>query len=418
MLARPTPVEGGGNADAGERRWPGVDADVVVVGAGAVGSSVARSLAREGHEVVALEKETGPSLHQSGRNSGVVHAGYQYEPGSTKARFATEGARRLVAYCRERDIPLRQNGLLVVAQNETEVAYLEEAYDRSQQNGVETRMLEPEEITEVEPAATGVAGLNVPAYASFDARTYVHTLTGEAMANGAEFLYDTEVEAIEDTGRGVRVLTGKGTLEAGAAVNAAGLQADRVADDVAPEMRIVPFRGYYAEVVTSKRDMVEGHVYPAPDPELPFLGVHLSKRADGRLIVGPGAMVAFGREAYSFWEVDGRDLLDTLAWPGFYRLLSDPKIRSLIGDEVHKSLSLKAMAAEARRIVPGIEAEDIVHSYAGNRAQMVSKDGDLVMDLVVRERGNTVHVLNAVSPGLTCSLPFGEHVADRARALA
>ncbi|PSG96869.1 L-2-hydroxyglutarate oxidase [Thermoplasmatales archaeon SW_10_69_26] len=391
-----------------------MDADVAVVGAGAIGSSVARWLAKDGHEVVVLDKETGPALHQSGRNSGVVHAGYQYEPGSTKARFAREGARRLIAYCRERDIPLRQNGLLVVAQNETEIGYLEEAHRRSQTNGIEARMLEPEEIQQVEPAARGRAGLRVPAYASFDARAYVHSLTGEAMTAGAEFLYDTTVEAIEDTGRGVRVHTSKGTLEAGGAVNAAGLQADRLGQDVCPDMRIVPFRGYYAEVVADKRDMVEGHVYPAPDPELPFLGVHLSKRADGRLIVGPGAMLAFGREAYSFWGADGRDLLDTLSWPGFYRLLGDAKIRSLIGDEVHKSLSLKAMAAEARRLVPEIEAVDLVDSYAGNRAQMVSREGELVMDLVVREQGNTVHVLNAVSPGLTCSLPFGEHVAQLA----
>jgi L-2-hydroxyglutarate oxidase len=394
-----------------------VDADVAVVGAGAVGSSAARAVAEDGFSVIVLDKETGPALHQSGRNSGVVHAGYQYEPGSTKARFATEGAKRLKAFCRERSVPLRENGLLVVAQNQTEVAYLEEAYDRSKENGVETHMLEPGEIGDVEPAADGVAGLHVPAYASFDARTYVHTLTGEAMAAGAEFLYDTAVEAIEDTGSGVRLSTSKGPIEAHAAVNAAGLHADRLAGEVCEDMRIVPFRGYYAEVTAERRDLVEGHVYPAPDPELPFLGVHLSKRADGRLIVGPGAMLAFGREAYSFWEVDGGDLLDTLSWPGFYRLLGDAKIRSLTAGEVHKSLSRKAMAREAQRIVPGIEPADLVDSYAGNRAQMVTREGGLVMDLIVREAANTVHVLNAVSPRLTCSLPSGEHVAERAMAL-
>jgi L-2-hydroxyglutarate oxidase len=390
-----------------------VDADVAVVGAGAIGSSVARPLAREGYEVVVLDKETGPALHQSGRNSGVVHAGYQYEPGSTKARFATEGARRLKAYCRERGIPLAENGLLVVAQNETEVGYLEQARERSQTNGVDARMLDADEIPDVEPEADGRAGLHVPAYASFDARTYVHTLTGDAMAAGAEFLYDTLVEGLEDTGRGVRLATSKGEIEARAAVNAAGLQADRLAEGVCEDMRIVPFRGYYAEVAADRRDMVDGHVYPAPDPELPFLGVHLSKRADGRLIVGPGAMLAFGREAYRFWEVDARDLLDTLAWPGFYRLLGDAKIRSLTVDETRKSLSRRAMAREAQRIVPGVEAGDLVDSYAGNRAQMVTREGELVMDLVVRERDSVVHVLNAISPGLTCSLPFGEHVAER-----
>jgi L-2-hydroxyglutarate oxidase len=390
-----------------------LDADVIVVGAGAIGTSCARALAAGGLDVLVLEKEAGPALHQSGRNSGVVHAGYQYEPGSLKARFATEGAKRLIGYCREHGVPLRQDGLLVVATDEDERSHLEATLERSEANGVDARFVGGDELSDIEPAADGIAGLHVPSYASFDARTYVHTLTGQAMARGAEFMYDTRVKALEDTGQGVRAQTSKGPITASAALNAAGLYADRLAGEVSSDLRIVPFRGYYAEVVPPKRGLVDGHVYPTPDPELPFLGVHFSKRADGRLIVGPGAMLAFGREAYSFFSASARDLWDTLSWPGFYRLLAGSKIRSLISREVKKSLSLRALASEARQLVPGIEHGDLVNSYAGNRAQMVSHDGDLVMDLIVREDANTVHVLNAISPGLTCSLPFGEHLAER-----
>ncbi len=201
-------------------------------------------------------------------------------------------------------------------------------------------------------------------------------------------------------------------------VNAAGLNADRLAQELCEDMRIVPFRGYYAELVPRRRDLVRSHIYPAPDPELPFLGVHFSKRADGRVIVGPGAMLAFGREAYSFWGTDLRDLGATLSWPGFYRLVMSSKIRSLITREVKKSLSLRALCAEAQQLVPEVQVADLTRSYAGNRAQMVSRDGELVMDLVVRTSDRSVHVLNAISPGLTCSLPFGEHLAETALELA
>ena len=202
---------------------------------------------------------------------------------------------------------------------------------------------------------------------------------------------------------------------AGAALNCAGLYADRLAGPAARDLRIVPFRGYYAELVPARRDLVTSHVYAVPDLTFPFLGVHLSRRTDGRVIVGPGAMLALGREAYRFSQVNPRDALDTLTWPGFYRLFKEPRFRSLVVSEVKKSLSLKAIWSEARLLVPGLETRDLVRSFAGNRAQVVSKDGKLVDDIVVRETEHAVHVLNAVSPGLTCSLPFGEHLAELCR---
>ncbi|MHB8584829.1 MAG: L-2-hydroxyglutarate oxidase [Thermoplasmatota archaeon] len=407
-------------------------ADVVVVGAGAIGGSVARALAKAGKRVLVVEKEPGPSLHQSGRNSGVIHAGYNLKPGSAKAKFCVEGSRRLRAFCAERNIAVRQGGILIVARTEAERATLAELQRRAKGNGVEARLVDAPTIREIEPAASGIEALHAPEGASFDARAYVHALTSDALVAGAEILYDTKVIGIEDpalplgaagsdgapapTKRGddgVTVVTSKGRLTARVVVNCAGLHADRIAQSLARDMRIIPFRGYYAELVPAKRDLVRSHVYASPDLAFPFLGVHLSRRADGRVIVGPGAMLAFGREAYRFSGVNVRDMASTLSWPGFWRMLAQPKMPHLIRTEVAKSLSLGAIAREARLLVPGLERADLARSFAGNRAQMVGRDGKLVDDIIVRETPNAVHVLNAVSPGLTCSLPFGESLAEK-----
>lgn len=418
-----------------------MDADVVVVGAGAVGSSTARHLALRGHDVVVVEKEPGPALHQSGRNSGVVHSGIHLVPGSTKAEFCVEGSRRMRAWCKERGVPLEVGGKLVVADDEGDVATLEELERRAGENGVEARMVDGEEIPEIEPEAAGIQALHAPHGASVDARAYVHELASEAVNESAAFLFDTMAkgirdptlaEALEEEGLngdalgdglgeagdgggepGVVVETGKGDLRARVAVNCAGLHADRLAGPLAADVRVVPFRGYYAELAPGRRDLVRSHVYPAPDLDFPFLGIHLSRRADGRVIVGPGAMLAFGREAYRFREVNLRDLAATLSWPGFYRLFKDAKFRGLVRSEVRKSLSMAAIREEAQALCPAVEPGDLVPSYAGNRAQLVDRDGNLVRDIVVRSTDRAVHVLNAVSPGLTCSLPFGEDLADR-----
>jgi L-2-hydroxyglutarate oxidase LhgO len=239
----------------------------------------------------------------------------------------------------------------------------------------------------------------------------VQTLVADAARAGAEIRYGTRVRAIRETDDGVAVRTGEGELRARAAVNAAGLFADEIAGALAPDMRIVPFRGYYAEVVPQRRDLVRSHIYAAPDLDFPFLGVHLSRRTDGRVIVGPGAMLAFGREAYSLASLKGGRLGRTLGWGGFWRMMARPEFRRLVTSEVAKSLRVERIRREAALLVPELARGDLTRSYAGNRAQQVAKDGKLVEDIVVRETPRAVHVLNAVSPGLTCSLPFGEHLA-------
>ncbi|HUL01861.1 MAG TPA: L-2-hydroxyglutarate oxidase [Gemmatimonadales bacterium] len=386
--------------------------DVIVIGAGAIGASAALHLARAGASVLVVEKEAGPALHQSGRNSGVIHAGYNLKPGSMKAKFCVEGSRQLRAYCRERGIGMFVGGILVVARTEAERATLVALEERARANGVESRLVGPEQIREIEPHATGIAALHAPEGASFDAVSYVRTLLGDAVGNGVEVRFNTRVLTVTERASEVELEATPDRLTAGVVLNCAGLYADRLAGPVARDLRIVPFRGYYAELTPERRGLVRSHVYAAPDLTFPFLGIHLSRRFDGRVIVGPGAMLAFGREAYRFTQANAADLASMATWPGFYRLLAQSRVRGLIRSEVMKSLSLKRVWAEARHLIPDLPASAVIRSFAGNRAQVVNRAGDLVDDMVVRETGRCVHVLNAVSPGLTCSLPFGAWLAD------
>jgi L-2-hydroxyglutarate oxidase len=391
---------------------PATSADVIVIGAGAIGASAALHLARAGARVLVVEKEAGPALHQSGRNSGVIHAGYNLKPGSQKAKFCVAGSKALRAFCHERGIPMVMGGILVVARTEAERDTLVVLEQRSRANGVEARLVGPDEIREIEPHAVGIAALHAPEGASFDAVTYVRTLLADAVASGVDVRYGTRIAELVETAAGVELRTDNGRLSAGVVVNCAGLHADRIAGSAASDLRIVPFRGYYAELVPERRALVRSHVYAAPDLTFPFLGIHLSRRFDDRVIVGPGAMLAFGREAYRFAQMDAADIASMTTWPGFYRMLVQPRVRGLIRSEVMKSLSLKRVWAEARLLIPDLPAGSVVRSYAGNRAQVVNRKGEMVDDMVVRETARCVHVLNAVSPGLTCSLPFGGWLAD------
>jgi L-2-hydroxyglutarate oxidase LhgO len=413
--------------------------DVVVIGAGAIGASVALHLAKQGVRVTVVEKEAGPAFHQSGRNSGVIHSGYNLKPGSLKAKFCVEGSKRLRAYCREHGIPMFEGGILIVARTDAERSVLGELKRRADANGVGARLVAESEIPAIEPAARGIEALQAPEGASLDSTAYVKQLLAEAAGLGAQVQYDTTVDRIDDpslNGRTVptvptvstvstvstvrpsdrpTVRTSRGAIECRVVVNCAGLHADRLAGPLAADVRVIPFRGYYAELIPERRGLVRSHIYAAPDLNYPFLGVHLSRRADGRVIVGPGAMLAFGREAYSFFGVNLRDLWGSLTWSGFYGLFREPRFPRLVRDEVRKSLFLRYVWKEAQLLVPELRPGDLVRSYAGNRAQLVSRDGKLVDDIVVRETEHAVHVLNAVSPGLTCSLPFGEELADRAK---
>ena len=392
------------------------DHDVAIVGGGCVGCSIARHLAeRSDLDVCIVEKEYRLASHQSGRNSGVLHPGFNYPPGSLKARFATEGTAAMKAYCAENGVPVEEVGVLVVATDDAEERRLHDLKRQADENGVETEILNSREaIRDHEPYAAGQAALYCPEAASVDSQKYVYALAKDAENAGVDFYMGYEVRDLTDRGATVRVETDKRPLTAAYVVNAAGLYADRLAHrlGVGRGYQIVPFRGEYYELVAGRRHLVNSMIYPTPDPELPFLGVHYTRRTDGKVIAGPNAVLAFGREAYRNTEFDLGELREMLGYRGLWRLLASPKMVSVAVDELEKSYRKGKFVEASRTLLPAVTAGDFVRSYAGIRAQVVSADGSLVKEPLFEHGPRSTHVLNAVSPGLTSSLPFGEHVAE------
>ena len=391
--------------------------DVAVIGGGCVGLSTAKHLAeRTDLDVCVLEKEYHLAEHQSGRNSGVLHPGFNYPPDSVKAEYATEGTSRMKEYCAEHDIPCEECGVLVVAKDDREEAHLEELAAQAEANGVAYELLDSQAaIREHEPHAVGQAALYAPEAASVDSQQYVYTLAREAQQDGVDLYMGHAVSRIHRSGEGYRIHTSNSDVEADYLVNAAGLHADTLAHQVGvgEDYQVVPFRGEYYELTPEKTHLCRTMIYPTPDPELPFLGVHYTRRTDGKVIVGPNAVLAFGREAYENTDVDLRELYETLTYEGFRRLLASPTMLSVAVSELNKSYRKGKFTEASRRLVPEVKSEDLEKSYAGIRAQLVSAEGELVKDPLSIETDDAVHVLNAVSPGLTCSLPYGEHVAEQ-----
>jgi L-2-hydroxyglutarate oxidase len=395
----------------------GLDCDVLVVGGGIVGLSTAHALtrARPGVRVLVLEKEDGPARHQTGRNSGVIHSGIYYRPGSLKARFAVRGAAETVAFCAEHGLPHEVTGKVIVAADRAELPRLHALAQRGRENGIPVRELGPAQLTEYEPHVRGVAAIHVGTTGVCDYGAVAATLARLAAGAGARVRYGAEVAAVDRrAGRGVAVRTTDGVVLRGRTlVNCAGLHCDRVArlagDD--PGMRIVPFRGEYRELAPGRRHLVRALVYPVPDPAFPFLGVHLTRGVDGQVHVGPNAVPALAREGYRRDIVRPGELVGTLTWPGSARL-ARRHWRYGIG-EVHRSLSARAFTAAVRRLLPEVRTEDLRPAPAGVRAQAVLRDGTLVDDFLIREAPHTVHVLNAPSPAATAALPIGRDIADR-----
>jgi (S)-2-hydroxyglutarate dehydrogenase len=396
------------------RRW-----DVAVVGGGVVGCATARALALRGERVVVLEKEARLAAHQSGRNSGVVHAGVTYRPGSLRARLAVEGGRRLRAFAREHKVPLAEVGKVWVAKDASEVGALERLKAQGTTNGVrDLRILDQAELRAVEPHAAGEAALHSPHSAIVDGGALVEALAGHARELGAEVLTRAPVRRVERTGARWRLHTPVGTVEADQLVTCAGLQSDRVARLCGADhpYRIVPFRGQFARLRPGREGLVRGMIYPVPDPRFPFVGIHFTKRTDGGVLVGPTALLALGREAYRHWlQVQPMDLGSMLSFPGFWRLFGRTEVRAQARKELRTALSLAAFVKDAQALIPDAHPEDFMPSPPGIRAQMVDREGRLVDDLVLLERDGAIHVLNAVSPGLTSSLALAEDIAAKVR---
>ncbi len=397
---------------------------VAVVGGGIVGLATARALARSGYEVVLIEKETALAQHQTGRNSGVVHAGLYYAPGSLKARMAVAGAASMYAYAREKGIAHDNCGKLVVACDESELPGLATLADRAAANGVPATMLTPEQAREHEPYVRCVQALHVQTTGIIDYPAVCRALADDVVAAGGELRLGVAFEGAQTVGgirdggessggggaSGVRVATSAGELRVDALVACAGLYADRVAAacGLEPEARIVPFRGEYFELAPDKHYLVRGLIYPVPDPRFPFLGVHLTRMVRGGIHAGPNAVLALRREGYTWRDVDLAELRESLSWPGLWQLAKRNVVPG--AREVARSLSRRQFAASLSRLVPGIEAADLHPAPAGVRAQALRRDGSMVEDFLVQTHGRQIHVLNAPSPAATAALEIADHV--------
>ncbi|MFJ9344974.1 L-2-hydroxyglutarate oxidase [Streptomyces sp. NPDC101237] len=389
------------------------DCDVLVVGGGIVGLSTAYAISRAapGTRVTVLEKEAGPARHQTGRNSGVIHSGIYYRPGSLKARYAVKGAAEMVKFCAEYGIAHAVTGKLIVATDRAELPRLHALVQRGRENGIPVRELSGAQIAEFEPEVRGLAAIHVGTTGVCD---YVGVARQFGEASGAEIRYGARIERVDRRPeRGVAVRTERGDVVRGRVlVNCAGLYCDEIArlagDD--PGMRIVPFRGEYYEL--ARRELVRGLVYPVPDPAFPFLGVHLTRGIDGGVHIGPNAVPALAREGYGWGVVRPREVAGTLAWPGSWALAR--RHWRYGGGELRRSVSKRAFTAAVRRLLPAVTEADLVPAAAGVRAQAVLRDGSLVDDFLIKEGPRTVHVLNAPSPAATASLPIGREVARRA----
>jgi len=394
---------------------------IVIVGAGLVGMGTAYALLRRapGLTLTVLEKESQPGQHQSTHNSGVLHAGLYYKPGSQKAQLAVAGIRSMTAFCRQHGIDHEICGKLVVAVEDAEVPRLQELLRRGTANGLSgLRWLSRDEAREIEPYVDCAAALHVPEEGIADYAGVVRTLAGEISRLGGEVRTNAPVARIDAADGGWRISTPRGELTADFLVNCAGLYSDRVARlaGEAPPARIVPFRGEYKLLKPDARKLVRNLIYPVPDPAFPFLGVHLTRMISGEIEAGPNAVLAGAREGYSFSRIRPGELLESLTYPGLLRFLARYPRTAVY--ELWRSLRPDVFAASIQRLVPGIRATDLIPGGAGVRAMAMRPDGSLVDDFLFVERPNALHVLNAPSPAATASLAIGERLADRIQALA
>ncbi|MGW0822909.1 L-2-hydroxyglutarate oxidase [Streptomyces sp. NPDC002845] len=392
------------------------DETIGVVGAGIVGLATAREIAlrRPGTRVIVLDKEREVAVHQTGHNSGVVHAGIYYTPGSLKARLCTKGMAMLREYCQDRQLPYDECGKLVVAVTGDEVPRMEALYAKSLENKVPgVRRVSEAEIREIEPHAMGKAAIHSPRTAITDYTAIARSFAQDIEESGGEVRLGFPVTRLTRlTGGGIEVASPAGTLRVDRLVLCAGLQSDsvaRLAGD-GDDPRIVPFRGEYMTVSREKSPMVRGLIYPVPDPRYPFLGVHFTRRVNGEVEVGPNAVLAFSREGYRLGDIDLRELRRIAAFPGMWHLARQHWRTGI--KEMRGSLSVRAYMKAAMAYVPGIHARDVVRGGAGVRAQALGRDGSLVDDFAIHRIGAVTAVRNAPSPAATSSMAIAEHIVD------
>jgi L-2-hydroxyglutarate oxidase len=384
-----------------------------VIGGGIVGLATAFRLGQKlpDAEITVIEKESSVGRHQSGHNSGVLHAGLYYKPGSTKARLAVRGIRQMVEFCQEHSIPHEICGKLVVAANAEELPRLRDLHERGQQNGLEgIRMLGPAEMREIEPHVGGVAALRVPQEGIVD---YGKVCAALVASIHGRVVTGARAQSLRQTSGGWIVSTTAGDFETELLINCAGLHCDRVSEmaGLRREVRILPFRGEYYKIKPERQSLVRNLIYPVPDPKFPFLGVHFTRLIHGGIEAGPNAVLAFAREGYRKTDVNPRDLYDALSYSGLWNFLG--RHARMCWEETKRSFSKRLFCESLQKLVPEIQPEDLETGGAGVRAQAITPQGELVQDFHFVEQPNAIHVLNAPSPGATASLAIGEEIVAR-----
>jgi (S)-2-hydroxyglutarate dehydrogenase len=388
---------------------------IAVIGGGIVGLAAAYALkqADSSAEVTIIDKENQWGMHQTGHNSGVIHSGIYYQPGSYKARFARLGGEMLINFCRQYDIPFEQCGKVIVATNERELLLLKNLYHRGLKNDLDLELIDQDRLREFEPHVSGIEAIYVKETGIVDYSKVCETMASLLKDAGAELLLNTKVERIVEGSLKVDVITNRGVRTFDLAVNCAGLHSDRIAraSGIDTDLKIVPFRGEYYKLRPEKRYLVKNLVYPVPNPQFPFLGVHLTRMINGEVEVGPNAVIGFKREGYKKTDFDAKDVLDIFSFKGFWKL-AFKYWREGIGELV-RSYSKKAFLKDLQRLLPEVEIDDLIPTAAGVRAQALRADGTLVDDFYIINTKRTVHVLNAPSPAATACLPIGEEIARR-----
>ena len=389
--------------------------DYAIIGGGIVGLATAMALGKRFPQsrIVLLEKEQALAQHQTGRNSGVIHSGIYYKPGSFKAKFARAGSRSMVEFCQEHGIAHEICGKVIVATEPEELPLLENLYQRGLANQLTITRLSAEAIKEIEPHVNGLAGIRVPSTGIVDYKQVSATYARIIQAQGGEIRLGTRVEQLDMRSDGITIGTSQGELGARFLINCAGLHSDRIArlGKASIDMQIVPFRGEYYELKPEKRYLVKHLIYPVPNPNFPFLGVHFTRMINGDVHAGPNAVLSLKREGYHKTDVDLRDSAEVLSSPAFWKLA-----RTNMGEgvkEIVRSVSKAAFVRSLQRLIPEVQSDDVVPSHAGVRAQALRNDGALVDDFMFVSGPNALHVCNAPSPGATASIEIGKSIVER-----
>ena len=389
--------------------------DFAIIGGGIVGLSIGMKLSQSYPEasILVLEKENQWAAHQTGNNSGVIHSGIYYKPGSFKAKFSRDGCRSMVEFCQEYNIDHEVCGKVIVATDSLELPRLEKLYQRGLENNIEVKRISPEEVKEFEPHVNSVGGIYVASTGIVNYKQVCLKYAQIIAEGGGDLRLNTKVQKILTRGNSQVLETNNGVFEANFIVNCAGLYSDRVAKlgHVNPQAKIVPFRGEYYELTPEKRYLVKGLIYPVPNPDFPFLGVHFTRMIDGSVHAGPNAVLSLKREGYKKSDFNLRDFAEVMAYPGFWKLAAKHADEGI--KEIIRSFSKAAFVQSLQKLIPEVQAQDVIPTHAGVRAQALMGDGKLVDDFLIVQGQNSIHVCNAPSPAATSSLEIGKAIVER-----